>query len=372
MFWRPPELFSLPKHSARRPSFRQAVARGKGCPGRQGVGQPCRLTAGPEPVARMAALGGKPPTESSRLITETSPVKEDASAAGLESGWPRPEPEEVKLDPRAQLEQSLDRFAKLQDENLDLRLRLKLARQELREAGLCTDDDDSGSAVGSAVSTDSQTSVHLDMEEYLKVPLWRHIRIRTPWLMFLLLLQSFSALIMGKFDDIFQRHIVIALFVTMIVGAGGNAGNQPGVMLTRALAKDREFITRHLRRVLHTEGILALVQGTVLGVLAFCRVLVEYPGQPRSALVIGLSTGAVVMAGICWGIGFSLGLDRMQVDPAAGAAPLTTVLADTTGITLICIFALLILGQADMGIPVYCAKAADTCPEEFFPDCIAP
>ena len=319
----------------------------------------------------MAALGGKP-TESSRLITETSPVKHDASAAGLESGWPRPAPEEVKLDPRAQLEQSLDRFAKLQDENLDLRLRLKLARQELREAGLCTDDDDSGSAVGSAVSTDSQTSVHLDMDEYLKVPLWRHIRIRTPWLMILLLLQSFSALIMGKFDEIFQRHIVIALFVTMIVGAGGNAGNQPGVMLTRALAKDREFITRHLRRVLHTEGILALVQGTVLGVLAFCRVLVEYPGQPRSALVIGLSTGAVVMAGICWGIGFSLGLDRMQVDPAAGAAPLTTVLADTTGITLICIFALLILGPADMGIPVYCERAAGTCPEEFFPDCIAP
>ena len=325
----------------------------------------CPRTAGPEPVALMAALGGKP-TESSRLISEDSPV-EGVAANALEPGRPWPEPEDVKLDPHVQLEQSLDQVAKLQDENLNLRLRLKLARQELREAGIYTDKDKDDS--GSTVSTDSQTSV-LDMEEYLKVPLWRHIRIRTPWLMVLLLLQSFSALIMGKFDDIFQRHIVIALFVTMIVGAGGNAGNQPGVMLTRALAKDRDFIIRHLRRVLRTEFLLAIVQGTVLGVLAFCRVLVEYPGQPRSALVIGLSTCAVVIAGIFWGIGFSLGLDRMQLDPAAGAAPLTTVLADTTGITLICIFALLILGQADMGIPVYCAKAADTCPEEFFPDCI--
>jgi len=310
----------------------------------------------------MADPKGKP-TESSRLIKESSPVK-DASAAGLESGWPRAEPE-VKQDPHALHEQRLDQVRQLQDENLDLRLRLKQAHKELCEAGICTDEDDSGSTV----TTDSQTSA-LDMEEYLKVPLWRHIRIRTPWLMFLLLLQSFSALIMGKFDDIFQRHIVIALFVTMIVGAGGNAGNQPGVMLTRALAKDRDFITRHLRRVLHTEFILAIVQGTVLGVLAFARVLVEYPGQPRSALVIGLATGVVVVAGVFWGIGFSLGLDRMQLDPAAGAAPLTTVLADTTGITLICIFALLILGSGDMGVPAYCEKASTTCPEEFFPDCL--
>ena len=173
----------------------------------------------------MGAPGGKP-TESSRLITDTDPAK-DASAAGLESGWPRAELEEVKLE----LKQSQDEVAKLQDENFNLRLRLKLARQELRDAGIkrfnSKDEDDSGSTV----SLDSQASV-LDMDEHLRVPLWRHIQIRTPWLLFLLLLQSFSALIMGRFDDIFQRHIVIALFVTMIIGAGGNAGNQPGVMLT--------------------------------------------------------------------------------------------------------------------------------------------
>ena len=314
----------------------------------------------------MEALGGKP-TESSRLITDTDPVK-DASAAGLESGWPRAELEEqVKLE----LKQSQDEAAKLRDENVNLRLRLKLARQELRDAGIkrfdSKDEDDSGSTV----SLDSQASV-LEMDEHLSVPLWRHIQIRTPWLMCLLLLQSFSALIMGRFDDIFQRHIVIALFVTMIIGAGGNAGNQPGVMMTRALAKDRDFVMSNLRRIMRTEFILAVVQGSLLGGLAFCRVLVEYPEKTKSAVVIGLSTCVVVIAGIFWGITFSLGLDRMKVDPAAGAAALTTVLCDTTGITLICIFAFLVLGDADMGTPAYCYKAAATCPEELFPDCIAP
>ena len=86
----------------------------------------CPRTAGPEPVALMAALGGKP-TESSRLISEDSPV-EGVAANALEPGRPWPEPEDVKLDPHVQLEQSLDQVAKLQDENLNLRLRLKLAR----------------------------------------------------------------------------------------------------------------------------------------------------------------------------------------------------------------------------------------------------
>ena len=291
------------------------------------------------PWARFGITSGSGPTLA-RMACESSRLIKDVPAGKL----------------RVQLEQSLAQVSKLQKENLDLQTRLKFARQLI--------DDDDGA--GSTMSTASMVSA-MDMEEYLKVPLWRHIRIRTPWLMFLLLLQSFSALIMGTFDDIFERHLVLALFITMIVGAGGNAGNQPGVMLTRALGKEREYIHRHLNTVLRTELILSLVQGSVLGLLAFCRVLVEYPSQPKSALVIGLATCAVVVAGIFWGIGFSLGIDRLKLDPAAGAAPLTTVLADTTGITLICVLALLILGTADSGIPKYCHKAAEFCPEEYFP-----
>eukprot|EP00908_Phaeocystis_cordata_P016598 Transcript_27873.p1 GENE.Transcript_27873~~Transcript_27873.p1 ORF type:complete len:317 (+),score=37.70 Transcript_27873:72-953(+) len=285
--------------------------------------------------------GGKP-SESSPLIPEGAPAAplENLSSAEL----------------RSRLEQSLKENNFLRAENIELGARLKQVKLEV--------GDDDGA--GSTTSLESQMSQSMPMDTYLRVPYWQHLRIRTPWLAFLLLLQSFSAFVLGAFDEIFERHIVVTLFITMIVGAGGNAGNQPGVMMTRALSKEREYIRANLRAVLRIEFVLAIIQGVILGSLAFTRVLVEYPTQWRSALVVGGAVGSIVFIGVFLGIGFALGIDKLQLDPAAGAAPLTSVLADTLGITVICLLALAILGWEATGVPKYCPKA-HVCPEEYFP-----
>jgi hypothetical protein len=44
------------------------------------------------------------------------------------------------------------------------------------------------------------------------------------WLTGLLILQSFSSWILSTFQDVLQKHFIIALFLTMLIGAGGNAG----------------------------------------------------------------------------------------------------------------------------------------------------
>lgn len=44
----------------------------------------------------------------------------------------------------------------------------------------------------------------------------------------LLCLQSFSSLILQSFQNVIERNIVIALFLTMLTGTAGNAGNQVG------------------------------------------------------------------------------------------------------------------------------------------------
>lgn len=57
------------------------------------------------------------------------------------------------------------------------------------------------------------------------------------------------------------------------------------------------------------------------------------------------------------GIGFSLCIDSLNGDPAAGSAPLLTTIADMTGITLLCLCALFILGRPEEGaVPSYCDK----------------
>lgn len=86
--------------------------------------------------------------------------------------------------------------------------------------------------------------------------------------------------------------------------------------------------------------------------------------------MIALTTGLMIFVGVFLGFGFSLGIDRLQLDPAAGSAPLVTAVADMTGITLLCglAFALLAIEQ-DGGavVPSYCTRV-HRCPG--FEDCV--
>jgi cation transporter-like permease len=179
------------------------------------------------------------------------------------------------------------------------------------------------------------------LEHYFKLPVWRVLLSRLPWLMGLLILQSFSAAILDGFP-IIEEHYVIALFVPTLVGSGGNAGNQPGVMVTRALA-NRELQGPAVTKLLRRELVVATCTALIMGSLGFCRVLVTHP-HVLSAACIGIALCLVVFTSIFLGIGFSIMLDRCGVDPAAGAAPLLTTIADLVGITLLCLVAVLVFG----------------------------
>jgi hypothetical protein len=52
------------------------------------------------------------------------------------------------------------------------------------------------------------------------------VQDRGAWLIGLLLLQSLSSFIIRRNEVLLQQHIIIVQFLTMLVGAGGNGGNQ--------------------------------------------------------------------------------------------------------------------------------------------------
>ncbi|KAH0478049.1 MAG: hypothetical protein KVP17_003071 [Porospora cf. gigantea B] len=59
---------------------------------------------------------------------------------------------------------------------------------------------------------------------------------RLGWLVGLLLFQSVSSFILRRFEGMIQHHTAVVLFLTMLVGAGGNAGGQSVVLGVRGLA----------------------------------------------------------------------------------------------------------------------------------------
>ena len=57
----------------------------------------------------------------------------------------------------------------------------------------------------------------------------KSIADRAGWLVGLLILQSCSSFILSSNETLLKSHIVLVQFLTMLVGAGGNAGNQASV-----------------------------------------------------------------------------------------------------------------------------------------------
>jgi cation transporter-like permease len=55
------------------------------------------------------------------------------------------------------------------------------------------------------------------------------VKERAGWLVGLLILQSMSSFILAQNEALLEEHMVIIRFLTMLVGAGGNAGNQASV-----------------------------------------------------------------------------------------------------------------------------------------------
>eukprot|EP00758_Cryptobia_borreli_P008465 Tbor_TRINITY_DN5390_c1_g6::TRINITY_DN5390_c1_g6_i2::g.5146::m.5146 len=160
---------------------------------------------------------------------------------------------------------------------------------------------------------------------------------RTTLLVCLLLLQSLSQLILETYEHLISQHIIVPLFLTMLVGAGGNAGNQAAVRaITGLMAK--EFHQRDFLKVFRKEMIVGVINASILATIAFLRVYYFYGHKNLfySILAITLSLFCTVVASVGLGcfmpfaIGY-FGHDREH------AAPIIQVLMDICGVLITCV-----------------------------------
>merc|ERR1740138_1210099 len=56
-----------------------------------------------------------------------------------------------------------------------------------------------------------------------------------------------------------DRHMTLALFCPMIVGTAGNAGNQPGVIFTRAITTSQFDAEHRMSDFFRREAVLGVI-----------------------------------------------------------------------------------------------------------------
>ncbi|MDQ5890541.1 MAG: Magnesium transporter MgtE [Candidatus Dependentiae bacterium] len=157
---------------------------------------------------------------------------------------------------------------------------------------------------------------------------------RSKWLSGLLLLQSVSSVIMRRYEGMLADNVVLTLFLSMLVGTGGNAGNQSATLVIRGLATGEIGRKRRLS-LFFREFRLSIMIASLLSVLSFCRVWVMH-GNLAAAFAISASLFSIVCVSMLLGTLIPLTLHHFKIDPAHSAAPFLATLMDVIGILIYC------------------------------------
>jgi len=177
---------------------------------------------------------------------------------------------------------------------------------------------------------------------YFESPVLKLVWQRATWLISLLLLQSISGFIMAGYKDILSNNTVLALFITMLIGTGGNAGNQSSALVIRGLATGEISREKGLKVLLREFGV-AILMAIILVVVAFGRVFYFHPSF-LIASTISLALFIIVITSILLGTFLPLLLERLRIDPAHSAVPFLATLMDIIGILIYFFVASRILG----------------------------
>ena len=186
-------------------------------------------------------------------------------------------------------------------------------------------------------------------EPYMEAPLFELVRKRAVWLVVLFLGEMFTATAMGFFEHELEKAVMLALFIPLIISAGGNAGSQATSLLIRAMALGEVKLAdwwRVMRRELASGALL----GLILGLIGFSRVAIwghfSTIYGPHFYLV-GATVGIAVLGVVLWGsiAGSMLPmlLRRIGLDPATSSAPFVATLVDVTGLVIYFTAAVLLL-----------------------------
>jgi len=173
---------------------------------------------------------------------------------------------------------------------------------------------------------------------YLKTSVFTIFKSRIPWLLILMVSATVSSTILSRFEA--RLASILVLFVPMLMDTGGNSGNQASVTLVRGLSlgtvKRSDFLA-----VWYKEIRVGLLSGVVLGIVAFCKImLIDRLVMQNSEVtlvvgaVVAVTLAMTVVIAKLVGSALPILASKVGLDPAVMASPFITTTVDALSLTV--------------------------------------
>jgi magnesium transporter len=154
----------------------------------------------------------------------------------------------------------------------------------------------------------------------------RAFRFRFPWLLTNIASGTICALLAGAYELTLARSLVLAFFLTLVLGLGESVSIQSmsvTIQALRAIRPSRAWFLKSLRRELGTALLLGAGCGLLVGLIVWV-----WRSAPMAAAAIGGSIFLTLCAACFFGLAIPSLLHWLRLDPKIAAGPITLALTD--------------------------------------------
>jgi magnesium transporter len=158
------------------------------------------------------------------------------------------------------------------------------------------------------------------------------VKSRLPWLIINLGTAYLAASIIRHFDDTVAQLPILAAYMTIIAGMGGNSATQALAVTVRRISLS-DLTDSQAYNTVFKEFLVGLINGAANGLIVFFIALF-YDANIMLGLVLFLAmTGNLIVAGLT-GASIPLILKRVGIDPAVASSIIITTFTDCAGFLL--------------------------------------
>jgi magnesium transporter len=204
-----------------------------------------------------------------------------------------------------------------------------------RLVGLITFDD-AADVLEEEATEDVQKLFGAGAEERLTSPWLFSFRKRVFWLLVNLVTAFMAAAVVGMFEDMISKFAVLAFYMPIIAGMGGNASAQAMAVAVRGLALghvDRRLLTR----VMYRQLLVGMLTGIIIGFLTASVAWIFHsnhgtsdPGA-RLGVVVALALIINHTLACVTGAGIPFIMKWLGFDPAQSSTIFATTITDIVG-----------------------------------------
>ncbi len=169
-------------------------------------------------------------------------------------------------------------------------------------------------------------------DNYFQTNLLAVARKRVVWLSVLLLTNTITTWVIRSQESILEQVVVLAAFIPLLIGTGGNVGAQSSTVVIRGI-NTQEVDNKSSFRVIQREAIAGAFLGLMLGIVVMGWAYL-LQGNLAVAIVVGISLVAIAILASTAGAALPFLFNSLGFDPALMSAPFITTIVDVLGVLI--------------------------------------